>query len=103
MAYNNLHKSLQSFSAVLNHVIAKTICEDLSWQRRNSNSSRFPLQDVAEVFEIRVSSANRRMTQLKGRNVGSAHNFVISVHASTHTMCTRVLDLRSKYVLVLLG
>lgn len=80
MARNNLQKPLQPFPPVLNHLIAKAIREYLSGQRRDRDTRRLALENVAEVFEIGVPATNDRLFEFEGGDVGSTDNFVGSVH-----------------------
>jgi hypothetical protein len=38
MSDYDLQKSLQSLAAVLNYIVAKSIGEDLAWERRDGDS-----------------------------------------------------------------
>ncbi len=78
---------------MLNHIVTKSIGKHLAWQRRNRNPRALPLQDIAEVLEIRIASADGRLAQLEGRNVGSANDLVVGVHVPTHAVGSWVLDL----------
>lgn len=34
------------------------------------------------------------MAELEGWDIGAAYDFVVGVHATAHTMCSWILDLR---------
>lgn len=93
MSNHDLQESLQALSPMLNHIIAESICKDLSRQRWNGNARRFPLQDVAEVFEVRVAPPYTAVAELKCRYIRTTYNLVVGVHAAAHSMCAWILDL----------
>lgn len=93
MSNYNLQETLQAFSSVFNHVIAKAVCEDLSRQRGDGHASALSLQYIAEVLKIRVTAPYGAMFEFKGRNVGPAHYFIIGVHVTRCAMRHRVFDL----------
>lgn len=94
MTDNDLQEPLQALPPMLDHIITKTVCEDLPRQRRDGNARRLPLQDVAEVFEIGVPPTHAAVSQLEGWDVGPAENLVVGVHAAAHAMGAWVLDLK---------
>jgi len=96
MTNNNLQEPLQSLPPMLNHIIAKPVREDLSWQRRNRDSRRLALQNVAEVLEVGIASADRGMAQLESGDVGSAEYLVVGVHVAAHAVGARVAYLEGE-------
>jgi len=44
---------------VLYDIVGEPVGEDLSWERGNGHTGGLPLEDVSEVFEVRVSAAYR--------------------------------------------
>ncbi len=93
MPDDNLQEPLQPFPPMLNHIIAEPVGEHLARQRRNGHPRGFPLQDVAEVFEIGVAPADGAVLEFEGGDVGAADDFVVGVHASVGAVRLRVLDL----------
>ena len=81
---------------MLNYIIAKPIREDLSWQRGDCDSRRLALQNVAEVLEVGIASADGGMAQLEGGDVGSAEDLVVGVHVSAHAVGARVTYLEGE-------
>lgn len=78
---------------MLNHIVAEAVREHLAWQRGDGDARTLALQDVAEVFEVRVAAAHAAMAQLEGGDVGATYDLVVCVHAPTYAVCARVLDL----------
>ena len=93
MSDHNLQKPLQSLSPMLYHVIAESVCKDLTGQRRNRHSGTFSLQDVTKIFEVRIATADSAVFELEGRNIGSADNLVISIHVTGCAVSLRVFNL----------
>lgn len=93
MPDDNLQEPLQPFPPMLNHIIAESVGEHLARQRWNGHPRGFPLQDVAEVFEIGVAPADGAVLEFEGGDVGAADDFVVRVHASVGAVRLRVLDL----------
>ena len=81
---------------MLNHIIAKPVREDLSWQRGNRDSCRLALENVAEVLKVGITSANRGVAQLEGGNIGPAENLVVCVHVAAHAVGARVAYLEGQ-------
>ena len=79
---------------MLNHIVTEPICKDFAWQRRDRNPRRFPLEDITEVLEIRVSSTDTAVAELESWNIGATENLVVSVHVAAHSVGAGVLDLR---------
>ena len=94
MSDYDLQKPLKTLSPMLNNIITKAIRKNLSRQRWNGHTSALSLQNIAEVLEVRVASADNAMVQLEGRDVGSTHDLVVGVHVAAHAMRAWVLDLR---------
>ena len=94
MSDYDLQKPLKTFPSMLNNIVTKPVCKNLSRQRRNGHTSALPLQNIAEVLEVRVASADNAMVELEGGDIGSAHDLVVGVHVAAHAMCAWVLDLR---------
>lgn len=93
MADDDLQEPLQTLPPMLNHVVTETIGEDFARQRRNRHTRRLSLQDVTEVFEVGVSSADVAVAELESWDVRATDNLVVGIHATAHAMGTRVLDL----------
>jgi hypothetical protein len=69
MSNNNLEESLETFPALLDNGIVKLVEVDLSGKRRNGDTSAFALEDIAEVFKVRVTTAHAAVAQLEGGDV----------------------------------
>lgn len=93
MADDDLQEALQSLAAMLNHVVAEAVGEDLAGQRGDGDASGLALEDVAEVLEVRVAPAHAAVSQLEGGDVGPADDLVVRVHAAAHAVRARILDL----------
>jgi len=65
---------------VLDYVVGEPVREDLAWQRRYRDSGTFSLEDIAEVLEVGISSADHGVAQLERWDVGSSVYLVRSVH-----------------------
>lgn len=72
MAGDNLQKPLQPFPAVLDNIIREPIRKHLPRQRGNGDARALPLEDIAEVLEVRVAAAHDRVLQFEGGDVGAA-------------------------------
>lgn len=94
MPHDNLQEPLQSFPPMLNHIVTESIGKDLARQGWNGNPRRFPFQDIAEVFEVGVASADGAVLEFERGDVGTADDFVVGVHASVGAVGLGVLDLR---------
>ena len=70
MANDDLEESLQALSALLDHGIVEFVKVDLSGQRRDSNASALTLEDIAEVFKVRITAAHAAVAQLERGDVG---------------------------------
>lgn len=80
MTRHNLQEPLKTFPAMLNDVVAESVGENLARKRGNSDSCALSLEDIAEVFKVRVTSAHDGVFQLKGGDIGSADYLVGCVH-----------------------
>jgi len=49
-------------------------------------------EDISECFKVGITPANEAMPQFEGRDVGLAHNLVISIHLSSESMCLWISD-----------
>lgn len=82
MARYDLQKPLKSLTSVLDHIIAKPVCEDLPRQRRDGHARALALQDIAEVLKVRVAASHDRVLELEGGDVGAADYLVGGVHVA---------------------
>jgi len=78
---------------MLDHIIAKPVREDLPRQRWDRDARGFPLQDVAEILKVGISTAHTAVSELERRDVGAAEDLVIGVHVAAHAVGSWVLDL----------
>jgi len=95
---DDLKEALEALAAVLDDIVAETVCEYLARQRGYRNARAFTLQDIAEVLEIGVPTAHDGMFQFEGGDVGSAHDLVRRVHVPGSAMSLGVADLYFIYV-----
>jgi hypothetical protein len=58
MASDNAQEPFQAFSPVLDDLVRETVREHFSRERRNIDSGRFVLEDIAESLEIGVSATD---------------------------------------------
>lgn len=58
MSYHDLQKSLQAFSSVLYNIIGESVGEDFTRKGRNCHTGGLSFEDVSEVFEVGVASAD---------------------------------------------
>ena len=79
---------------MLNHIVTKPICKNLARQRWDRNARRFPLEDIAEVLEIRVPPTHAAVAELERGDVGATEDLVVGVHVAAHAVGAGVLDLR---------
>ena len=93
MPHHNLQKPLQPLPPVLNHIVAEPVRKHLARQGRDRDPCALPLEDVAEVFEVAVASADGAVLELEGGDVGSADDFVVRVHAARSAVGLGVFDL----------
>ena len=78
---------------MLNHIVAEPIRKHLARQRRYRDAGALSLEDVAEVFKVRVAPADGRRLELKGGDVGAAEDFVGGVHGAAEAVGLGVADL----------
>jgi hypothetical protein len=90
---NNLQKALETLAAVLDHIVAETVGEDLAGQWGYRDSCTFALEDIAEVLEVGVPAAHHGMLQFESGDVGSAHDLVRRVHIAGGAMGLGIADL----------
>ena len=95
MPSNDLKKPLQPLPPMLNNIIRKPIGKHLPWQRRDRDSCAFPLENVAEVLEVRVPTAHDGVFQFERGDVGAADYFIRRVHVSRCAVGLGVADLES--------
>jgi hypothetical protein len=95
--YNYLQEALQALSSMLNDVVRETVGKYLSRERRNGHTGRLALQDITEVFEIRVAAPDTTMAEFKGGDIGSAKNLVVCVHVAAHAVSARVPHLMGEH------
>lgn len=93
MTNHDLQKPLQALSPVLDHIVAKSVREDLARERRNRDAGGFALEHVAEVLEVGVASPDGRLLEFEGGNVGDHVDFVVGVHVSSCAVGAGVSDL----------
>lgn len=93
MADHNLQEPLQPLPPMLNHIITKAVRKYFPRQGRNRDPRALPLQNVAEVFEVRVAAAHAAVQQFEGGDVGSADDFVVGVHVARGAVSLWVFDL----------
>lgn len=93
MSDNYLQETLQSLTSVLDHIVTEPVCEYLSWEWWDGDTCTFPLKNIPEMFEVRVATADDRVFQLEGRDVGPADDLVGGVHVAGSTMSLGVADL----------
>ena len=67
---------------MLDDVVTKSVCEDLSWQRRYCNSRALSFQYISKVLEIGIAAPDRTVFELECGDIGTANDFVVSVHAA---------------------
>lgn len=96
---NNLKETLQSLAALLNDLIREAVGEDLSGEWGDVDSGGLSLQHIPEPLEVRVTATNSRRLQLKGRDIGSADNLIISEHLAGDTVVLGIPDLNLQEVL----
>ena len=82
MPDHDLQKPLQPFPAVLNHIVAKPVRENLPRQGWDCDSGGLPFEHVAEVFEVGVAAAYDRVSEFESWDVGAGVDLVGCVHAA---------------------
>jgi hypothetical protein len=94
MAHHNLEEPLQSFSSMLDYIVRKTVREDFAWQRWYCHSCRLSLENVAEVLEIAIASADYAVAEFESWDICARVDLVGCVHvARRRAVRLRVLDL----------
>lgn len=93
MAHHNLQKSLQPLPPMLDHIVAESVRKHFARQRWDGDTRALPLEDVTEVFEVGVASADGAVLELEGGDIGAADDFVVCVHTAGGTMGLGVFDL----------
>lgn len=93
MTSNDLQEPLQTLATMLDHVVAEPVREHFPRQGRDRDPRAFALQDVAEVFKVRVPSAHDRVLQFERGDVCSADDLVRGVHVAGCAMCLGITDL----------
>ena len=78
---------------MLDDIVTEPIREHLPRKRRDSYPRAFALQDIAEVFEIGVTTAHDGVLELECRDVGATDDFVRGVHVPRCAMGLGVSDL----------
>lgn len=96
VADDDLQEALQALAAVLDHVVAEAVGEDLAGQRGDGDAGRLALEDVAEVLEVGIAPPHGAVSELEGGDVGAADDLVVRVHAAAHAVSARVLDLEGR-------
>ena len=76
MSDNDLEESLQPFPTLLNDGIVKLVEVHLAGQRRNGDAGTLALEDVAEVFKVRVTAAHAAVAQLERGNVRAQSDLI---------------------------
>lgn len=93
MTDDDLEELLEACATTFDNIVAEAVGEDLSGQRRNSDTGALALENVAEVLEVGVSTTDAALTELEGGNVCAAEDLVVCVHVTAHAMCSWVADL----------
>lgn len=70
MTHDDLQKPLQPPTPLLNHRVVETVQVDFPRQRRDADAGGFALEEVAEDFEVRVSTADFGAPEFEGGDVG---------------------------------
>lgn len=94
MTDDDLKELLKPGAAALNNVVGEAVGEDLAGQGRDGDASALALQDVPEVLEVAVAPAHAALAQLKGGDVGAAHDLIVGIHGARRAVRAGVTDLR---------
>lgn len=78
---------------MLDHIITEPICEYFSRKRGDRDARALTLQNVAEVFKVRVAAADGGVFEFEGRDVGSTDYFVVGVHGARGAVRLGISDL----------
>lgn len=93
MAGDDLQKPLQPLSPVLDHIVTEPVGKHFPRQRRDRHPCALPLEDVAEILEIRIAAVNDGLAGLEGRDVGPRVDLVARVHVPGGAVSYGVFDL----------
>lgn len=93
VADNDFEELLEAGAATLDNVIGEAVGEDLAGERGDGHARTLALEDVAEVLEVAVAPAHRRLPKLESGDVGPAHDLVVRVHITRRAVRARVADL----------
>jgi len=99
MACDYPQKLLETFAAVLNHIIAEAVGEDFAGERWNRDASGFALEHITKVLEIRVAAADGGLLELEGRDIGDNVNLVVGVHMAAGTVGSWIAHLNLQQIL----
>lgn len=70
MASDDSQEALETLSSSFDNFIREPIGEDFAGERGDVNTSGFALENIAESFEIAVSSTDKRMSELERGDIG---------------------------------
>ena len=70
MTGDDAQEALQTLPPALDDLIRKTVGKDFPWEGRDVDTSRFVFKDVAKSLKVRVATTDKRVPELKGRDVG---------------------------------
>ena len=76
------------------HIVREPIRKDFAREGRDRDARALSLQDIAKVFKVAVSAADRAVLEFKSRNVGPGYDFVGRVEVFGCSMCLRIDHLR---------
>ena len=80
---------------MLNDVVAESVGKDFSGKWRNGDARGLALENVAEVFKVAISAADRGGFELEGGDVGAADDFVGRVHVAANPVSLGISNLDS--------
>lgn len=63
-------------------IVAESICEYFARQWWNRDPSALALEDIAEVFEVRVTASHGAVFELEGGDIGAANDLVVRIHVT---------------------
>jgi len=89
---HNTQEPLQPFPPTLNDLVGEAVGEDLAGKRGNVNARGLALEDIAKGLKVGIPSAHERMSQLECRDIGLAHDLVVSVHLAAESVSLRISD-----------
>lgn len=96
MADDDLQETLEALPAQLDHVVAEPVGEDLAGQGRNGHAGGLAFEDVAEVLKVGVATADGRVFELEGGDVGPADDLVVGVHVARRAVGLGILYLEKR-------